>query len=410
MAASPFVALCLAIAGCTEAPVTLRIVSGPPEANEQVAELLVSASAEVESRIHLAVGAAVATSEEALAALDEGRAELAIVENSASFRHQNVRTIAPLYPSVLHIGTRPGRVGQTLREVLAGATVFAGGEDVPSRRLLDRMVSMYAWSGVEFSYVDSLESRPDVVFVFAPISPRAAPVLDGYELLSLGRVAEVGNGSAADGLSLVAPFLRTFVIPEGTYGPLTPTPIVTVAIDTLLVSRADIPRIDIYDLAQELQMVGPLLVAQRPDLALDELETFEPSHVTFPVHPGSQRFRARNEPGFVERASGIMEVLIALIAAVGTGLLAAVRYWQNRKKTRIDKLYAEALAIRANFPPQPTAQQRAECLAQLRDMRERAFKLLIDEKLSADESFRILQALLRGLVGELERKSDRPVP
>ena len=42
----------------------------------------------------------------------------------------------------------------------------------PGRQLLDRMASMYAWSGVEFSYVDSLDSDPDIVFVFAPISPK----------------------------------------------------------------------------------------------------------------------------------------------------------------------------------------------------------------------------------------------
>lgn len=399
-------ALGFVIAGCTDAPVTLRIVSGPPEANERVAELLVAASDEVETRIRLTRGAAVASSEDALSALDRGNADLAIVENSVSYRHPSLRTVAPLYPTVLHIGVRPERRGQTLREALRGATVFAGGEDAPSRQLLNRMATMYAWSGIEFSYVDTLEGRPDVVFVFAPISPSSAPVLDGYELLSLGRAEDVGRGSAADGVSLVAPFLRTFVIPEGTYGPLTPTAIATVAIDTLLVTRADIPRIDVYDLADALQMMGPVLVVQRPDLAIGELETFELSHVTFPVHAGSQAFRRRNEPGFAERASGIMEVLIALVAAVGTGILAAVRYWQNRKKTRIDTLYAEALEIRASLPPQPTAQQREECLAQLRGLRERAFKLLIDEKLSADESFRILQALVRGLVGELERKHD----
>jgi hypothetical protein len=392
------------IAGCTDAPVTMRIVSGPPEANERVAELLVSASDEVATRVRLTPGAAVASAEDALAALDDGRAELAIVENSVSYRHPNVRTVAPLYPTVLHIGVQSERRGETLREVFRGATVFAGGEDAPSRQLLNRMASMYAWSGIEFSYVESLESRPDVVFVFAPISPRSAPVLEGYELLSLGRAEEVGSGSAADGLSLVAPFLRPFVIPEGTYGPLTPTPIATVAIDTLLVARGDIPRIDVYDLADALQMMGPLLVVQRPDLAIGELETFELAHVTFPVHAGSQAFRRRNEPGFAERASGIMEVLIALIAAAGTAVLAAIRYWQNRKKSRIDKLYAEALDIRAKLPREPTEQQREECLAQLRDLRERAFRLLIDEKLSADESFRILQALVRGLVGELERK------
>ncbi|HSC13507.1 MAG TPA: hypothetical protein VLI71_00215, partial [Gammaproteobacteria bacterium] len=320
-------ALGFVIAGCTDAPVTLRIVSGPPEANERVAELLVAASDEVETRIRLTRGAAVASSEDALSALDRGNADLAIVENSVSYRHPSLRTVAPLYPTVLHIGVRPERRGQTLREALRGATVFAGGEDAPSRQLLNRMATMYAWSGIEFSYVDTLEGRPDVVFVFAPISPSSAPVLDGYELLSLGRAEDVGRGSAADGVSLVAPFLRTFVIPEGTYGPLTPTAIATVAIDTLLVTRADIPRIDVYDLADALQMMGPVLVVQRPDLAIGELETFELSHVTFPVHAGSQAFRRRNEPGFAERASGIMEVLIALVAAVGTGILAAVRYW-----------------------------------------------------------------------------------
>jgi hypothetical protein len=401
-------AAAFSFAACTDAPVTMRIVSGPPEANERVAELLVNASDEVQTRIRLTPGAAVASSEAALAALDAGNAELAIVENSVSYRHANVRTVAPLYPTVLHIGVRPERRGQTLGEVLRAATVFAGGEDTPARQLLNRIATMYAWRGVDFSYVDTMESRPDVVFLFAPISPSAAPVLDGYELLSLGRAEDVGNGSAADGVSLVAPFLRTFVIPEGTYGPLTPTAIATVAIDTLLVTRADIPRIDVYDLADALQMMGPLLVVQRPDLAVGELETFELAHVTFPVHAGSQAFRRRNEPGFAERASGIMEVLIALIAALGTGILAAVRYWQNRKKTRIDTLYAEALDIRASLPSQPTPQQREECVRKLLDMRERAFRLLIDEKLSADESFRILQALVRGLVSELERKRGQP--
>lgn len=401
--------LSVAIAGCTDAPVTMRIVSGPPAANEQVAALLVSANEQVESQVRLTAGARVASAEEALAALDAGNAELAIVENSASFRHPSVRTVAPLYPSVLHIGVRPEKRGQTLRDALRGATVFAGREDSPARVLLDRMASMYAWSGIELSYVDALEAGPDVVLMFAPISPSAAPMLDGYELLSLGRVEDLGNGSAADGLSLVAPFLRTFVIPEGTYGPLTPTAIATVAIDTLLVTRADMTRVAVYDLAQNLQSIGPLLFVQRPDLAINELETFDIAHVTFPVHPGSQAFRRRNEPGFAERASGIMEVLIALIAAAGTGILAAVRYWQGRKKTRVDTLYAEALDIRAKFPSDPTPQQREECLTQLRGLRERAFRLLIDEKLSADESFRILQALVRNLVGELERKRDQPV-
>jgi TRAP-type uncharacterized transport system substrate-binding protein len=400
-------ALSLAVVGCSESPDTqLRIVSGPPAANEEVAALLASASDEVETRVRLTSVARVADAEAALDALDAGTADLAIVENSSSYRHASVRTVIPLYPSVLHIAVRPEKRGQTLREVFNGATVFAGTEEAAARLLLESMASMYRWSGVEFSYVDSLDSAPDVVFVFAPISPSSAPVLDGYELLSLGRAEDVGSGSGADGLSLVAPLLRPFVIPEGTYGSLlTPTAIATVAVDTLLVTRAGTSRVAVYDLLQTMQEMGPLLVARRPDLAIDELETFDISHVTFPVHPGTVAFRARNDPGFAERASGIFEVAVTLSAALATALVALLRYLRGRRKSRIDKFYAEALAIRAKLLQEQDPQQRRIGIAELRTLRDRAFSLLINEKLSADESFRILQ----NLISELVREFDPPV-
>jgi TRAP-type uncharacterized transport system substrate-binding protein len=400
-------ALGLAVTGCDKPPVTLRIVSGLPTVTQDVAALLAGASDAADARVRIVAGATVAGGEAALSALEDGTADLAIVENSASYTHATVRTIAPLYPSVLHIGVRSGRPGQSLREVFDGATVFAGGEQSPARQLLDLMASMYGWSGVEFSYVDSLDSDPDVVFMFAPISPKAAPVLDGYELLSLGRAEDVGAGSVADGLSLVAPFLRPFIIPEGTYAQLTPTAIATVALDALLVTRADTARVVVYDLLHTIQMTGPLLVAQRPDIAVDELETFNISHVTFPVHPGALTFRARNEPGFAERASGIFEVAVTIVAALATGFVALLRYLRGRRKGRIDKFYTEALAIRCKLLEEQDAQQRRVLIAELRTLRDRAFSLLINEKLSADESFRILQGLIGGVIHEFDSPAEQ---
>lgn len=394
--------LSIALAACDEAPETLRIVSGPPAANRDVALLLASTSAASETPVRLIAAENAEDSEAALAALDDGTADIAIVENSSGFRHSMLRTVAPLYPSVLHIGVRPGKRGLPLREIFDDATVFAGNEQAAARQLLSRMAAMYAWTDVDFSYVDSLDSGPDVVFTFAPITPNAAPVLDGYELLSLGRAEDVGRGSLADGVSLVAPLLRPFVIPEGTYGRLTPTAVATVAIDTLLVTRADTPRPVVYDLVQTIQMMGPLLYAQRPDLAIGELERFEIAHLTFPVHVGTLAFRARNDPGFLERASGIFEVAITILATLCTAVLGLVRYWLVRKKTRIDELYSAALAVRARFSPALTAQERSACIAELRALRDRAFTLLIDEKLSADESFRILQDLVYNVIRELE--------
>ena len=186
-------ALAFMLAGCSDLPATLRIVSGPPQANEQVAALLASGSEQVSAPVRMTAGEAVAGGDEALAALADGRADLAIVENSAGYRYPTIRTVAPLYPSVLHVGIRPDKRAETLALVLRGARVYAGGEVTPARQLLERMKSLYGWRGIEFSYADSFESRPDVVFVFAPLSPRAAPLLDGYELFSLGSAEDVGK-------------------------------------------------------------------------------------------------------------------------------------------------------------------------------------------------------------------------
>ncbi|HET7607712.1 MAG TPA: TAXI family TRAP transporter solute-binding subunit [Gammaproteobacteria bacterium] len=401
-AAAAWLALCCALAGCSESPTTLRIVSGPPDANERVAALLESASAEVEARVRLVRGPAVAGAEAALDALDHGSAELAIVENSASYRHPDVRTVIPLYPSVLHIGVRPDKRAETLAQVLRGATVFAGDEQTPARQLLDRMKSIYAWREIEFSYADSIDSRTDVIFTFAPITPSAAPLFDGFELFSLGDAAYVGTGSAADGLALVAPFLRSFVIPEGTYGPLTPAPIATVALDQLLVARADTSIVVVYDLIQSVQAIGPLLVAQRPDLAIDELETFDISHVTFPVHAGTMAFRARNDPGFAERASSIFEMAVTIVVALVTALFALVRFVRGLRKGRIDKFYSATLDIRAKLAGERNPARRKAYVSRLRALRAEAFSLLIKEKLAADDSFRILQALIYDVIREAE--------
>ncbi|HEX7238409.1 MAG TPA: hypothetical protein VF405_15690 [Gammaproteobacteria bacterium] len=392
----------LALVGCSQTPATLRIVTGPPQANEQVAAMLARGSEEVGAPVRLTVGEAVAGGDEALAALAAGRADLAIVENSAGYRYPTVRTVAPLYPSVLHIGIRPDKRAQTLAQVLRGASVYAGSEETPARQLLERMKSLYGWRGIEFSYADSLESRPDVVFVFAPLSPRSAPLLDGYELFSLGSAQDVGTGSAADGLALVAPFLRSFVIPEGTYGPLTPNAIATVALDTLLVAREDTPVVTVYEVIVSMEMMGPLLAAQRPDLAINELQSFELSHVTFPVHAGTMAFRARNDPGFAERAGSIFEMAVTIVVALFTALFALLRFVRGLRKGRIDKFYAAVLDIRAKLAKEGSAKRRQECVAELRSLRADAFSLLIKEKLAADDSFRILQALIYDVIRECE--------
>jgi hypothetical protein len=126
------------------------------------------------------------------------------------------------------------------------------------------------------------------------------------------------------------------------------------------------------------------------------------------VHAGALAFRARNEPGFAERASGIFEVATTIVAALVTGLIAVARFWRNRRKGRVDEFYRDALAIRAKLTQGSEPQHRAQCMTEARNLRDRAFAQLIDERLSADESFRILQALVHDVIRECETPPAEP--
>ena len=178
--------------------------------------------------------------------------------------------------------------------------------------------------------------------------------------------------------------------------------IATVSLNTLLVARSDTPIVVVYEVIHSIEMMGPLLTAQRPDLAIDELETFDISHVTFPVHAGTMAFRARNDPGFAERASSIFEMAVTIVVALFTALFALVRFVRGLRKGRVDKFYSATLEIRAKLAEERSPQRRKAYVTPLRALRAEAFSLLIKEKLAADDSFRILQALIYDVIREAE--------
>jgi hypothetical protein len=113
--------------------------------------------------------------------------------------------------------------------------------------------------------------------------------------------------------------------------------------------------------------------------------------------------RARNDPGFAERASSIFEVVVTIVVALFTALFALLRFLRGLRKGRIDNFYSAALAIRAKLADEQSVERRNQYMAELRTLRDDAFALLINEKLAADDSFRILQALIYDVIREAQQ-------
>jgi hypothetical protein len=258
----------------------------------------------------------------------------------------------------------------------------------------------------DVTFTDSIESHPDVIIVYAPIDRSRLiknPLLKGMKLFSFGDPAEVGIGGPVDRAVLLNPRLRPFVIPIGTYDDLTPEPVLTVAVDRLLVSRSDLDSTVVYDLYAEILRLRPALFSARPELFQPIDDDIVNSNLAFSLHPGALAYIKRDEPTFIERYSGVGEVLVALMVAFVSASVALVKIYRVRRKNRLDKFLVEVIKIRNTVGPQSSEAERAEAIEKIKALKDYGFEQLVDEKLAADESFRIFIELTNSTIDELEK-------
>jgi hypothetical protein len=338
--------------------------------------------------------------------VSSGAADLALVPNSEPY-DPNLATVVPLYPTVLHIAYRSDMpVGDNGNLLLEGTTVFAGPPGSPSRALLETAARRDGITPDQIDYVQ--EGCADVLVVYAPILPDVPSRIGdcgSYRLYSLGKPEDIGTGSAVDSVSLINPKLKPFVIPANTYGDLTPEPVVTLAVDKLLVARRDLPNTVIYDLLGEVLRLKPALSARYPGLFYSLTDDFDVSGSAFVLHPGALAYLQRDEPDVYERYSGVAEVLVTLLIGLVSGVYAIFRIYSFRRKNRIDAFCREAIDIRDGVRAQASADRRRAAVSDLRALQDRAYDMLIHEKLAADESFRIFITLSNDIIAELDDRS-----
>ena len=398
-----FLSLAVGLGGCEKKPTQLRLAIPALSVDQEIARdfsaLLVS-----ESNIRIELTGSPVSDEAALDALLAEEADIALVSNNMPFR-SGITTVMPLYPTVLHIGYRIGRDTSSGVELLRGALVFAGAPGSASRLMFETVISRLKLTADDFSYIDSPEQTPNVFVVFAPISPDRIEEFPGFRLLSLGSPDEIGRGSAVDATTLLNPQLEPFVIPVGTYGDATPEPILTVAVDMLLVARANLDEAVVYDFVHELLRLRPALAALRPGLFRMVSDQVDSSNSTFILHNGLLAYTERDAPTVYERYSGIAEVAVTVLIALIGAVFAGVRIFRLRRKNRIDVFYSDAMAIRQSINDSATNDERVAAARKIRELQTKAFEMLVDEKLAADESFRIFISLSNDVLQELNAVS-----
>jgi TRAP-type uncharacterized transport system substrate-binding protein len=389
----------LNLASCEPGQEELRLVAPFTPLDRAIAEDL-SGLLDASNSTRLSITGSSLAGDAAIDAVASGAADIALVSNSQPFRN-DIATVMPLYPTVLHIAYRQDRDASTGSALLRGAKIYAGPEGSASRMIFARIVDRLGLADSDYEYVSDLTDHPEVVIVFAPISPDLFADYPDYRLFSLGSPETIGIGSAVDAAVLLNPHFRPFVIPAGTYGETTAEAIVTIAVDKILVARSSLDSSVVYDLINDILRLRPALAAKRPGLFQQLSEDFDASRSRFIVHSGAQAYLQRSAPTVYERYSGVAEVAVTLLVAIFSASFAGVRIFKMRRKNRIDRFYAATIDVRRSIKDSNDPAEHRQAIAKVRKLQDEAFDLLVDEKLAADESFRIFITLSNDVLRQL---------
>jgi len=80
---------------------------------------------------------------------------------------------------------------------------------------------------------------------------------------------------------------------------------------------------------------------------------------------------------------------VTLLIGVISGSFAVIKIHNIRRKNRIDEFYTNVIAIRDSIGPDSSVAERNEAIASIRTLQNHGFELVVNEKLAADETFRI---------------------
>ncbi len=341
-----------------------------------------------------------------LAAVSEGRVDLAIIEEPEQPK-AGATTLAPLYPSVLHVmHNRSGDPGN-FAELMRGANVYAGPAGGAAYRLLMQLASDFDLRTGEFELLDNPWTvTPDVWFVFGGLlSSENTAALAGYRLFSFATDGDIEGGTVADGIALRHHHVRPFLLPKGVYSNLTDDAVLTLAIRTVLVANESFDAELAYDIASALFVNAQEISLDYPLVTRELNENVHVADLMLPIQEGARRFLERDRPGFIERNVEVIALYFTVFITLVSSAIAFYRYRQQVRKDRVDTFFGKLLDVRTKMTA-VNADYRA-CREEVLDVQRQVLDLLINEQISADASLIAFISQSNQILDELSRQSER---
>ena len=127
------------------------------------------------------------------------------------------------------------------------------------------------------------------------------------------------------------------------------------------------------------------------------------ANLQFPLHIGAENFYLRKEPGFFVENAEAMGFILTLVLLLWSGLSWIFNWYSIKKKNRIDKFYIAVDEVIHQLVDCKDLEKLNKLEDRLLEIRRSAADDLVEEKISANESFIIYQNMLNGCQAMLVR-------
>jgi TRAP transporter TAXI family solute receptor len=353
--------------------------------------------------------------------LDGGKVHLALVQND-TLGGQSVRSLAGLYPEILHLICRTNASIQTLRD-LSGHRVGIGAagsgtEQITTNLLSFAGVSLEKNQTIRASFGAALEKLRDgqldaAFFLTGLGSPAISDALSNEQLALVPIQAQPHDADPkeialrfTDGFRVNYPHISPRIIPQLTYQGRPAQPLPSLSVQAVLVCQKKVNADAIGRITRTLFEQRAVLSQKEPAFTHLDEQTARAA-LQFPLHEGAENFYRRREPGFVAENAEIMGLLITVLLLLWSILVWARRWFSQSQKNRIDTYYEAVEDVIRRLHDGADLQEIDELETDLLKIRQRASAELVKEQLAADESYIIYQNMLNGCQSMLVRMREK---
>jgi TRAP transporter TAXI family solute receptor len=352
----------------------------------------------------------------------ENEADFAISRNDISLEsvdninHSRIRSVMPLYPEIFFLIYKNHLNPKSLRDLIVRRKITMGPKGSGTARLTRILLDEFGIDSTEYEsdYVDFednyLSDDSDICCLMTGFNnPRIIKSLQNRgKIFSFGNYKNLNQGSTIDGFCLKYPLAKPYIIPKRIYRSQPSEPVLTVAIDAVLLTKENIKNEVVYNIVETIVNNKQMIASDQNCQLFGQMNAnFNPSKLHFPLHPGARQYLERDKPSFLERYAELMGFIFSLFIAIIGAVTTLTKWNKKRKKNRIDSFYLQVMNIQKQIENLNNKEALVTTRQKLNKLKNEAFQQMIDEKLNADESFRIFINLLDSTKTELESHINR---